>query len=90
MSSSQPRLAVMDPNFLEDLEYWTRTERKRALRTLQLVDDVLRDPFKGRGKPEPLRGELSGKWSRRIDQEHRLVYQVEHTCIHFLAARYHY
>lgn len=80
----------MDPNFLEDLEYWTRTNRKRALRTLRLVEDVLRDPFTGRGKPEPLRGELRGKWSRRIDQEHRLVYQVEESHVYSLAARYHY
>ena len=80
----------MDSNFLEDLEHWTRTDRKRALRTLRLMEDVLRDPFTGLGKPEPLRGELSGKWSRRIDQEHRLVYQVEETMVYFLAARYHY
>ena len=80
----------MDPNFLEDLEYWTRTNRKRALRTLRLVEDVLRDPFIGQGKPELLRGELRGKWSRRIDQEHRLVYQVEESHVYFLAARYHY
>lgn len=80
----------MDPNFLEDLEYWTRIDRKRALRTLRLVDNVLRSPFTGLGKPELLRGELSGHWSRRIDQEHRLVYRVEETCVYFLAARYHY
>ena len=90
MKSTQPRQVVMDPNYLEDLEYWTRTNRKRALRTLRLVDDVLRDPFTGRGKPEPLRGELGGKWSRRIGQEHRLVYRVEETRVYFLAARYHY
>lgn len=83
-------MAVMDKNFLEDLEYWTRTDRKRALRTLRLVEDVLRDPFKGPGKPEPLRGNLSGQWSRRIDQEHRLVYRIGDSQVHFLAARYHY
>ena len=90
MKSTQPRHAVMDPNYLEDLEYWTRTNRKRALRTLRLVDDVLRDPFTGQGKPEPLRGELSGKWSRRIDQEHRLIYRIDDTRVYFLAVRYHY
>ena len=80
----------MDRNFLADLEHWTRTDRKRALRTLRLFEEVLRDPFAGTGKPERLRGELAGKWSRRIDQEHRLVYQVDGNRIYFLAARHHY
>ena len=80
----------MDPAFIAHLEYWTRTDRRRALRTLRLVEDVLRDPFTGAGKPEPLRGELNGKWSRRIDQEHRLVYEVGKDRGYFLAARYHY
>lgn len=80
----------MDRNFLGDLEHWTRTDRRRALRTLRLVDEVLRDPFEGMGKPERLRGTLAGKWSRRIDQEHRLVYQVDGDHLIFLAARYHY
>ena len=90
MNGNRSREAVMDVNFLQDLEYWTRTDRRRALRTLRLVDAVLREPFGGPGKPEPLRGQLSGKWSRRIDQEHRLVYQVEADRVHFLAARFHY
>ncbi|MDE0693932.1 MAG: Txe/YoeB family addiction module toxin [Gammaproteobacteria bacterium] len=80
----------MDPAFLADLEYWTRTEGRRALRTLRLVEAVLRDPFSGTGKTERLKGQLSGKWSRRIDQEHRLVYEVERERVCFLAARYHY
>lgn len=84
------REAVMDPHFLEDLEYWTRTDRRRALRTLMLVEAVLRNPFEGPGKPEPLRGQLTGRWSRRIDQEHRLVYAVEEKRICVLAARLHY
>jgi len=80
----------MDSAFLADLEYWTRTDRRRAQRILGLVEDVLRDPFTGAGKPEPLKGLLSGKWSRRIDQEHRLVYEVDENRVCFLAARYHY
>ena len=80
----------MDANFLDDLRYWTETDRRLALRTLRLMEEVLRDPFDGAGKPEPLRGQLSGKWSRRIDQEHRLVYQVDANRVYFLAARYHY
>ena len=80
----------MDRNFLADLEHWTRAGPKRALRTLRLVEEALRDPFAGTGKPEWLRGELAGKCSRRIDQEHRLVYQVDRNRIYFLAARHHY
>ena len=90
MTRRQRREAVLDASFLEDLIYWTRTDRKRALRTLKLVDAVLRDPFEGIGKPEPLRRELAGRWSRRIDSEHRLVYQVTEERVYFLAARYHY
>ena len=89
-TGARPREAVMDANFLQDIGHWTRTDRRRALRTLRLVDAVLREPFSGPGKPEPLRGPLGGKWSRRIDQEHRLVYQVEADRVHFLAARFHY
>ena len=90
MTSAAKRQAVMDPHFLEDLEHWTKTDRRRALRTLRLVDAVLREPFAGLGKPEPLHGQLSGNWSRRIDQEHRLVYRVEADRVHFLSARFHY
>jgi len=90
MTGRQRRDAVFAPRFLEDLAYWTRTDRKRALRTLKLVEAILRDPFDGIGKPEPLRRELTGRWSRRIDSEHRLVYQVSDHRVYFLAARYHY
>lgn len=90
MTGRQRREAVLDPRFLEDLAYWTRTGRKRALRTLKLVEAILRDPPDGIGKPEPLRRELAGRWSRRIDSEHRLVYQVSDDRVYFLAARYHY
>ncbi len=90
MTGRQRREAVFDPGFLEDLSYCTRTDRKRALRTLKLVGAILRDPFEGIGKPEPLRRELTGRWSRRIDSEHRLVYQVSDDRVDFLAARYHY
>ena len=90
MTGAHRREAVLDPSFLEDLTYWVRTDRKRALRTLKLVEAVLRNPFDGIGKPEPLRRELAGRWSRRIDSEHRLVYQVTDERVYFLAARYHY
>ena len=68
----------------------TPGDRKIALRIMKLIDDVQRDPFEGLGKPEPLKHELKGCWSRRIDDEHRLVYQVSGEKIRILACRYHY
>ena len=76
--------------FRQDLRWWVETNRNVALRILQLVEDVMRDPFAGIGKPEPLKYELAGAWSRRISQEHRLVCRVSANRIDFLQARYHY
>ena len=84
------REAVFHPEFLEDLRYWVETERKTALRALDLVEDVLRDPFDGIGKPELLKYLAANTWSRRLTQEHRIVYLVSETRIDFLQARYHY
>lgn len=84
------REAVFYPEFLEDLRYWVQTDRKTALRVLDLVEAILSDPFVGIGKPEMLRHVLSGVWSRRITQEHRLLYQVTQPRVEFLQARYHY
>jgi toxin YoeB len=84
------REAVFQSKFLEDLAYWVKTDRKVALRVLDLVDAVVRDPFGGIGKPEPLKFEFEGCWSRRIAQEHRLIYRVSESRIDFLQARYHY
>ena len=61
-----------------------------ALRIIRLIRDVQRDPYSGIGKPEPLKHELSGCWSRRIDQEHRLVYQIQQGKVRILPCRYHY
>jgi toxin YoeB len=72
------------------LRYWAETDRKAALRIFELMEAVLRDPFTGIGKPEPLKYVLAGCWSRRITQEHRLVYRVMERKIDFLQARYHY
>ena len=85
-----PREAVFHPEFREDLGYWVMTDRKVALRVLELVEAVLRDPFQGAGKPEPLRHILAAAWSRRVTQEHRLIYLVHDDRINFLQARYHY
>jgi toxin YoeB len=83
-------LSVFDPDFREDLAHWVKQDRKVALRILRLVEAVLPDPFRGEGKPEPLKGLGAGVWSRRITQEHRLVYLVKEDRIHFLQARFHY
>jgi toxin YoeB len=74
----------------EDLAWWVEEDRKKALRIIKLIKEVQRDPFTGIGKPEPLKHGLSGCWSRRIDKEHRLVYQVKEDKIRILACRYHY
>lgn len=83
------RQAVFHPEFREDLRWWVRTDRKVSLRALDLVEAILRDPFKGIGKPEALKG-ATGSWSRRLTQEHRIVYLVKEDRIEFLQARYHY
>ncbi|MGC9994205.1 MAG: Txe/YoeB family addiction module toxin [Terriglobia bacterium] len=84
------REAVFQPQFRDDLRYWVETDRSVALRILELAEAILRDPFAGIGKPEPLKYILAGCWSRRITQEHRLVYRVTAQRIDFLQARYHY
>ena len=88
--SRKERVSVFHPEFREDLAYWVRTDRKIALRILDIVEAIMRDPFKGIGKPEPLRFLGSGVWSRRITQEHRLVYIVSDNKIDFIQCKYHY
>lgn len=90
LSRSLDRAEVFGPEFREDLKHWIATDRKLAIRLLALVEDALRSPFEGLGKPEPLKYELSGAWSRRLSAEHRLVYKVYPDRIEFLVARYHY
>jgi len=75
---------------LEDLTWWVQQDRKKALPVLRLIEETQRDPFGGIGKPEPLKHELAGCWSKRIDEEHRLVYQVLDDKVRVLACRYHY
>jgi len=82
--------AVFQTEFQQDLLYWVETDRRVALRAPELVENILRDPFSGIGKPEPLKYVLAGCWSRRLTQEHRLVYRVSERRIDFLQARYHY
>ena len=88
--SARGRTSVFHPEFISDLRYWVKTDRKVALRVLNLVEAVMRDPFSGIGKPEPLKYLLSGTWSRRLTEEHRVVYLVSESQVDFLQARYHY
>ena len=84
------RAAVFQPEFIEDLRFWVETDRKLALRAFDLIEAILQDPFEGIGKPEPLKYLTPGAWSRRLTQEHRIVYLVRDDQIDFLQARYHY
>ena len=84
------REAVFHPEFREDLRYWVETDRSTELRAFALIEAILRSPFRGPGKPEPLKYLAPGAWSRRLTQEHRLVYLVSEDRLDFLQARYHY
>jgi toxin YoeB len=79
-----------EPQALEDLRYWVERDRRKAVRTLRLLQECLRSAFAGAGKPEPLRHVLAGCGSRRIDREHRLVYRVEGDRLIVLACCFHY
>ncbi|MFF5288158.1 Txe/YoeB family addiction module toxin [Paractinoplanes globisporus] len=71
-------------------QYLSHTDRKLVKRINDLIEDIMRNGYRGIGKPEALRGELSGLWSRRIDQEHRLVYRIKGGDVEIVACRYHY
>ncbi len=77
-------------NAWEDYLFWQREDKKILVRINELIKDALRSPFKGIGKPEPLKGNFSGCWSRRITDEHRLVYKIMEGRLHILQCRYHY
>lgn len=89
-SERKDREAVFHPEFREDLRFWVETERRIALRAFDLIEAIMRDPFTGIGKPEPLKYLATRAWSRRLTQEHRIVYLVSEMRIDFLQARYHY
>ena len=84
------RLAAFHPHFRADLSHLVQHDRKLALRLLELVEAVLREPFEGLGKPEPLKYLGPDIWSRRLTDEHRVVYRVLDDRVDFLQARYHY
>jgi toxin YoeB len=78
------RRAIFHEEFRSDLRYWIETDRKVALRAFDLIEAILKDPFEGIGKPEPLKYLAAGAWSRRLTQEHRLVYLVSEDRVDFL------
>jgi toxin YoeB len=84
------RSVHFDSGAWEDFLFWLGSDRKTARRIVRLIAEIQRDPFSGIGKPEPLKGDLSCYWSRRIDDQHRLAYRADDTEIKVLKARYHY
>ncbi len=83
------RLVFVDESW-EDYLYWQKTDKKILKRINSLIKDIKRNPFDGIGKPEPLKYKYSGFWSRRIDGEHRLIYQVTDDAILIAKCRFHY
>ncbi|WP_427161439.1 Txe/YoeB family addiction module toxin [Aliinostoc sp. HNIBRCY26] len=81
---------AFEPEAFEQLGQWTIEDKKILKKILDLIKDIQREPFSGIGKPEPLKYELQGYWSRRITDEHRLVYKIEEDLIIILSCKYHY
>lgn len=88
--TAKNRKVIFNRRFREDLKWWFRKDKSKAEKILDLIESTTEEPFKGLGKPEPLKHIASGVWSRRITQEHTLVYRVSERFIEFLQARYHY
>ena len=84
------RNIVFDPEAFKQFNQWATENKKLYKKIVQLIDDILRHPFSGLGKPEPLKHSLKGYWSRRINDEHRLVYQVTETDIIIISCKFHY
>ncbi len=83
-------IIAFDNEAFDDFQAWAVEDKKIFSKIGALIKDISRDPFQGLGKPEPLRHELSGYWSRRISEEHRLVYKFESGTMYILSCRYHY
>ena len=84
------RTVTFSPTALQQLEEWKKADPKLLAKIISLIVETAANPFTGTGKPEALKHDLKGKWSRRITQEHRLVYEVKETTIWIVACRYHY
>jgi toxin YoeB len=81
---------IFSDNSWQDYQYWLRNDKKILKRINELIKDIQRNKYEGVGKPEPLKHNLSGYWSRRINNEHRLVYKIENDSIWIVQLRYHY
>ena len=81
---------LFTPESWDDYLYWQKNDKKNLRRINEIIKDIKRNPFEGIGKPEPLKYQLQGCWSRRIDQEHRIVYEVEEGLIRLISCRFHY
>ena len=81
---------IFTPNGWEDYLYWQNTDKKLVKKINEFIKNIQRTPYEGLGKPEQLKNNLSGLWSRRINQEHRLVYKIENNILYILQCRYHY
>ena len=88
--SPEPRICIIQKQFREDLQEWIKQDRKVAYKIIDMMNDVLKNPFTGKGKPEPLKHLPGNLWARRITQEDRLVYRVYENKVDFLQAKYHY
>lgn len=85
------RQAILLREFRSDLTFWIETHPRTALRIMRIIEEIMADPLgAGIGKPEPLQYEMAGAWSRRITDEHRMVYRIRGTAIVFALARWHY
>jgi len=81
---------ILAKKAIKDFEYWRKNDKKILKKITILLEDIIGTPFEGKGKPEPLKHELSGCWSRRINSEHRLIYKVENDIIYIIRCRFHY
>lgn len=81
---------AFEPEAFEQLSLWATQDKKVFKKILELIKDIQREPFSGIGKPEPLKYELQGYWSKRISDEHRLIYKVEEDSLTILSCKYHY
>lgn len=84
------KTVTLSPEALEQLEHWKTSDHKILSKIISLLIEVASSPFLGTGKPEPLKHALKGKWSRRITQEHRLVYEVKEETVWIISCRFHY
>jgi len=84
------RTVKLSTQALQQLHEWIQVQPRTAAKIVELIQEICRTPFEGKGKPEPLKHQLQGKWSRRITEEHRLVYGVNGDCIEIISCKFHY